>query len=365
MRKGAFWRIFRGSFVFPISAGRACSSPMTLAKPRNLDRFALNLHRCKSVIGAFVAILPIAMFSSRERRKWLLGQPMAAADKFRRRYRQWYNNLGWRGVGCFAANNPVFHLQGADNFLRPPAVKLVLFAVVSVIAGHSGSSSWTGCCRASASRSGCSLKISRPSFSPCFMVLFGRWFYMQSNICFDHAVSSDLTNPLRSPKKPDHDSAVSGAGPWRLSSARRSPSRAIGGYHPLAPSARASACPIKCPARPLMLVRRGELSLARGPSWAVRDLLAVGGLLMLYGPRTRVYHSGGRMAVVGRAGVLRHLLPTPVTKRCPDRCLAISARRNRHRAISAAGCAWLACHLPAGTSGKCCSRGNRQFRWRF
>ncbi|AKI03256.1 disulfide bond formation protein DsbB [Hoeflea sp. IMCC20628] len=42
---------------------------------------------------------------------------------------------------------------------------------------------------------------------------------------------------------------------------------------------------------PLMLVA-AVISLAGGPSWAVRGLLAVGGLLMLYGLVLGVYHSG-------------------------------------------------------------------------
>jgi len=42
---------------------------------------------------------------------------------------------------------------------------------------------------------------------------------------------------------------------------------------------------------PLMLVA-AVMSLAGGPSWAVRGLLAVGGLLMLYGLVLGVYHSG-------------------------------------------------------------------------
>ena len=42
---------------------------------------------------------------------------------------------------------------------------------------------------------------------------------------------------------------------------------------------------------PLMLVA-AIISLAGGPSWAVRGLLAVGGLLMLYGLALGVYHSG-------------------------------------------------------------------------
>lgn len=42
---------------------------------------------------------------------------------------------------------------------------------------------------------------------------------------------------------------------------------------------------------PLMLVA-AIVSRAGGPSWAVRGLLAVGGLLMLYGLVLGVYHSG-------------------------------------------------------------------------
>ena len=42
---------------------------------------------------------------------------------------------------------------------------------------------------------------------------------------------------------------------------------------------------------PLMLVA-AIVSKAGGPSWAVRGLLAVGGLLMLYGLVLGVYHSG-------------------------------------------------------------------------
>ncbi|MEM5492776.1 disulfide bond formation protein B [Hoeflea sp. AS16] len=42
---------------------------------------------------------------------------------------------------------------------------------------------------------------------------------------------------------------------------------------------------------PLMLVA-AILSKAGGPSWAVRGLLAIGGLLMLYGLALGVYHSG-------------------------------------------------------------------------
>jgi len=42
---------------------------------------------------------------------------------------------------------------------------------------------------------------------------------------------------------------------------------------------------------PLMLVA-AILSKAGGPAWAVRGLLAVGGLLMLYGLVLGVYHSG-------------------------------------------------------------------------
>ena len=42
---------------------------------------------------------------------------------------------------------------------------------------------------------------------------------------------------------------------------------------------------------PLMLVA-ALISRAGGPSWAVRGLLAVGGLLMLYGLVLGVYHSG-------------------------------------------------------------------------
>ena len=42
---------------------------------------------------------------------------------------------------------------------------------------------------------------------------------------------------------------------------------------------------------PLMLVA-ALISVANGPSWAVRGLLAIGGLLMLYGLVLGVYHSG-------------------------------------------------------------------------
>jgi len=42
---------------------------------------------------------------------------------------------------------------------------------------------------------------------------------------------------------------------------------------------------------PLMLVA-ALISLGKGPSWVVRGLLAVGGLLMLYGLVLGVYHSG-------------------------------------------------------------------------
>lgn len=42
---------------------------------------------------------------------------------------------------------------------------------------------------------------------------------------------------------------------------------------------------------PLMLVA-ALISLAGGPSWAVRGLMAIGGLLMLYGLVLGVYHSG-------------------------------------------------------------------------
>lgn len=42
---------------------------------------------------------------------------------------------------------------------------------------------------------------------------------------------------------------------------------------------------------PLMLVA-AIISKAGGPSWAVRGLLAVGGLLMLYGLYLGIYHSG-------------------------------------------------------------------------
>jgi disulfide bond formation protein DsbB len=42
---------------------------------------------------------------------------------------------------------------------------------------------------------------------------------------------------------------------------------------------------------PLMLVA-ALLSIAGGPAWAVRALLATGGLLMLYGLGLGVYHSG-------------------------------------------------------------------------
>ncbi|WP_417413065.1 disulfide bond formation protein B [Hoeflea sp.] len=42
---------------------------------------------------------------------------------------------------------------------------------------------------------------------------------------------------------------------------------------------------------PLMLVA-AIISKAGGPSWAVRGLLAIGGLLMLYGLVLGVYHSG-------------------------------------------------------------------------
>jgi disulfide bond formation protein DsbB len=42
---------------------------------------------------------------------------------------------------------------------------------------------------------------------------------------------------------------------------------------------------------PLMLVA-AILSKAGGPSWAVRGLLAIGGLLMLYGLALGIYHSG-------------------------------------------------------------------------
>ncbi|MCY0092464.1 disulfide bond formation protein B [Hoeflea ulvae] len=42
---------------------------------------------------------------------------------------------------------------------------------------------------------------------------------------------------------------------------------------------------------PLMLIA-AVVSRAGGPSWAVRGLLAVGGLLMLYGLVLGVYHSG-------------------------------------------------------------------------
>jgi len=42
---------------------------------------------------------------------------------------------------------------------------------------------------------------------------------------------------------------------------------------------------------PLMLVA-AIISLAGGPSWAVRGLMAIGGLLMLYGLVLGVYHSG-------------------------------------------------------------------------
>ena len=42
---------------------------------------------------------------------------------------------------------------------------------------------------------------------------------------------------------------------------------------------------------PLMLVA-AIVSMAGGPSWAVRGLLAIGGLLMLYGLVLGVYHSG-------------------------------------------------------------------------
>ncbi|OCW58327.1 disulfide bond formation protein B [Hoeflea olei] len=42
---------------------------------------------------------------------------------------------------------------------------------------------------------------------------------------------------------------------------------------------------------PLMLIA-ALLSLFRGPSWAVRGLLAIGGLLMLYGLGYAIYHSG-------------------------------------------------------------------------
>lgn len=42
---------------------------------------------------------------------------------------------------------------------------------------------------------------------------------------------------------------------------------------------------------PLMLVA-ALISVAGGPSWAVRGLMAIGGLLMLYGLVLGVYHSG-------------------------------------------------------------------------
>lgn len=42
---------------------------------------------------------------------------------------------------------------------------------------------------------------------------------------------------------------------------------------------------------PLMLLA-AVISFAGGPSWAVRGLLAVGGLLMLYGLVLGIYHSG-------------------------------------------------------------------------
>lgn len=42
---------------------------------------------------------------------------------------------------------------------------------------------------------------------------------------------------------------------------------------------------------PLMLVA-GLISVLGGPSWAVRGLLAIGGLLMLYGMGLGIYHAG-------------------------------------------------------------------------
>jgi disulfide bond formation protein DsbB len=63
----------------------------------------------------------------------------------------------------------------------------------------------------------------------------------------------------------------------------------IGGYIPCA-LCLAQRTPYYVGA-PLMLIA-ALIALAGGPSWAVRGLLAVGGLLMLYGLGLGVYHSG-------------------------------------------------------------------------
>ncbi|MDP2119612.1 MAG: disulfide bond formation protein B [Hoeflea sp.] len=63
----------------------------------------------------------------------------------------------------------------------------------------------------------------------------------------------------------------------------------IGGYIPCA------LCLAQRPpyyiGAPLMLIA-ALISLAGGPSWAVRGLMAIGGLLMLYGLGLATYHSG-------------------------------------------------------------------------